>query len=72
MQNFNHKGIYSVFCWLPMCGNKTINQTRLTFNSYFIRLSNLKPLLEFQETAGFSFIMIFIYPQINRNNFNKK
>ena len=72
MQIFNHTGIYSVFSWLPMFGNKIMYQTRLAISSYFISLSNLKPLLKFEESAGFSFIMIFIFPHINRNNFNRK
>ena len=66
MQIFNLTCIYSVICWLPMFGNKIINQTRLTFRSCFISLSNLKPLLKFEESAGFSFIMIFILPQTNK------
>ena len=66
MQIFNHTGNYSVFCWLPMFGNKIMNQTRLAVSSYFISLSNLKPLLKFEESAGFSFIMIFILPQTNK------
>ena len=72
MQIFNLTGIYSVISWLPMFGNKIINQTTLTFRSYLMNLSNLKPLLKFEESAGFSFIMIFIFPHINRDNFNKK